>query len=160
VTPPGDDKLKMKGFILVPTTPTIEADVRGLRLLLQKQDGTFIFDRTLPAGGYDAVAKAGWKANASRTKFTYKNAGAPTPLLDGINKASIGLSAKTAGLVKFSISGKKGSYAPIVQADLPLKATIVIDLPYATTGQCGETSFAPANCLLLSAGSTVKCQIK
>ena len=134
--------------------------MRGLRILLQKQDGTFIFDRMLPAGAYNAVAKAGWKVNGTHTKFTYKNAGAPTPLLDGINRASIGVSTKTPGLVKFGVSGKKATYAPIVQADLPLKATIVIDVPYATTGQCGETNFLPANCLLLSNGGTVKCQIK
>jgi hypothetical protein len=156
----GDDKLKMKGFILVPTVPTIEPDLNGLRLLLQKQGGALVFDVTLPAGTYSLVDRAGWKANGVRSKFTYKNSGNPTPLVAGIGKASIGVSSKTPGLVKFSIGGKNGTYAPIAQADLPIKATLVIDVPYATTGQCGETSFGPANCLLLSTGNTVRCFIK
>jgi hypothetical protein len=99
--------------------------------------------------------------SSSRTKFTYKNAGAPTPLIDGISKVSVGLITKTPGLIKFGVSGKNGSYAPIVGTDLPLKGTIILDVaPHQATSQCGETGFAPANCLLLSAGSTVKCQIK
>jgi hypothetical protein len=47
-----------------------------------------------------------------------------------------------------------------VQSDLPLKATIVIDAPTAETGQCGETAFGTANCVLVSAGNTIKCQLK
>jgi hypothetical protein len=47
-----------------------------------------------------------------------------------------------------------------VLADLPLKGTIVIDVPNATTGQCGETNFATGNCAVVSAGNTVKCQLK
>jgi hypothetical protein len=103
----------------------------------------------------------GWKANAPLTKFTYKNAGTPTPLINGISKASVGLVIKTPGLIKFSVSGKTGSYGPIIAGDLPLKGTIILDVPpHQATSQCGETNFAAANCLLLSAGSTVKCQIK
>jgi hypothetical protein len=157
---PGDDRVKMKGFIVIPTSPTVEPDNRGLRLILQKQNGAVVFDTTLPMGAYSSVAKTGWKANATRTKFTYKNSGAPTPLIDGINKASVGLSTKTPGLAKFSVGGKNGSYGPIVLGDLPLKGTIVIDVPNATTGQCGETNFASGNCSVVSAGNTVKCQLK
>jgi hypothetical protein len=160
LTAPGDDKVKFKGYLVLPQVPVVRCDLNGVRLLLQKQDGSYVFDTTLPAGGYSATAKAGWKANGTRTKFTYKNAGAPTPLITGINKASIGVSTKTAGLVKFGVGGKFGSYGPITASDLPLKATLVIDTPYATTGQCGETSFGPANCVLVSNGGTVKCQIK
>jgi hypothetical protein len=157
---PGDDKVKIKGSIVIPTTPTIEPDNRGLRLLLHKQDGSVIFDTMLPLGAYSSVARAGWKVNGTRTKFTYKNAGTPTPLIDGINKASVGMSSKTPGLAKFSIGGKNGAYGPIVLGDLPLKATVVIDVPFATTGQCGETNFATGNCAVVSAGNTVKCQLK
>ena len=157
---PGDDRVKMKGFVVIPTTPVIEPDNRGLRIILQKQNGAVVFDTMLPMGAYSSVAKAGWKANATRTKFTYKNSGAPTPLIDGINKASVGLSTKTPGLLKFSVGGKNGSYGPIVLGDLPLKGTIVIDVPNATTGQCGETGFASGNCGVVSAGNTVKCQLK
>lgn len=70
------------------------------------------------------------------------------------------MSTKTPGLAKFSIGGKNGSYGPIVLGDLPLKATLVIDVPFATTGQCGETNFATGNCSVASAGNTIKCQLR
>ena len=51
---------------------------------------------------------------------------------------------------------------PINGANLPLVGTIVIDVPYATTGQCGEAKFtatppAKPSCLT-SGGKTVKCK--
>jgi len=90
-----------------------------------------------------------------------KNSGAPTPLVDGINKTSVGLSTKTPGLIKWSTGGKLGSYGPIVGSDLPLEATLILDLPpHEATSQCGETNFALGNCLVVSDGNTIKCQIK
>ena len=52
---------------------------------------------------------------------------------------------------------------PINGANLPLVGTIVIDVPYATTGQCGEAKFtatppAKPSCLSTSGGKTVKCK--
>jgi hypothetical protein len=161
LTAPGDDKVKFKGYLVLPQTPTVRCDLNGVRLLLQKQDGSFILDTTLPPGTYDTVQKVGWKANATQTKFTYKNAGAPTPLIDGINKVSIGVITKTPGLIKFGVSGKLGSYGPIAGTDLPLKGTVILDVaPHEGTSQCGETSYLPANCVLAGGGGTVKCQLK
>ena len=47
-------------------------------------------------------------------------------------------------------------------ANLPLKGTLVIDVPYAETGQCGETAFqtppTKPNCSLTGGGKNVKCK--
>jgi hypothetical protein len=154
-------KAKLKGYLVLPQAPVIRCDLNGVRLLLQKQDGSSVFDTTLPPGAYDTVQKVGWKTNATHTKFTYKNAGAPTPLIDGINKTAIGLVTKTPGLIKFTVGGKLGSYGPIVGADLPLKGTLILDVaPHEGTSQCGETNYVAANCVLAGGGSTVKCQLK
>lgn len=67
------------------------------------------------------------------------------------------LSNKTPGLLKFSISGKNGSYGQIAPADLPVKATLVIDVPTAETGQCGETDYPNGACVIGAGGSSVKC---
>jgi hypothetical protein len=64
------------------------------------------------------------------------------------------------GKYKFAIKGKNGNY-PIDTAHLPLVGTLVIDVPFATTGQCGEAEFpgpTPPACILLSGGRTVKCK--
>lgn len=63
---------------------------------------------------------------------------------------------------KFSVKGNDGSY-PADAANLPLVGTIVIDAPFAVTGQCGEAAFPSApplrpSCRAASGGKTVKCQ--
>ncbi len=158
LAPGGDDKLKLKGFITIPTTPTIAPHVNGVRLLLQTDDGVIILDTTLPGGAYSTATRAGWKTNGTGTKFLYKNAGKVVPLIDGIAKVSLGLSPKTPGLLKFGVSGKNGTFGPVVSGDLPVQATLVIDVPTAETGQCGETDFTPAGCVIGGAGSTLKCK--
>jgi hypothetical protein len=159
-TAPGDDKVKIKGYLVLPQSPTIRCDLNGARIILEKQDGSDIFDATLPPGPYNSTTKVGWQTNATFKKFKYKNAGiTPNPLIDGIYKTSVIPSPKTAGLIKFGINGKNGSYGPIVGADLPLKATLILDVPpHSSTSQCGETNFLAGNCLLLGGGATVKCQ--
>jgi len=60
------------------------------------------------------------------------------------------------------VKGKNGNY-PVNGANLPLVGTIVIDVPNATTGQCGEAKFpavppAKPSCLSTSGGKTIKCK--
>lgn len=60
------------------------------------------------------------------------------------------------------MKGKNGSY-PVNTAKLPLVPLIVIDPPFATTGQCGEATFplappAKPSCLATGGGSTVTCK--
>ncbi len=61
-----------------------------------------------------------------------------------------------AGLLTFAVVGRHGTYAP--PAGLPLKATLVIDSPLASTGQCGETAFGAASCVFNGSGSTLRCR--
>jgi hypothetical protein len=44
------------------------------------------------------------------------------------------------GITKFAIVGKDGTY-PVAEGDEPLKLTLVLDPPVATTGQCCEAYF-------------------
>ncbi|MFN8543621.1 MAG: hypothetical protein U0807_05380 [Candidatus Binatia bacterium] len=150
-TPPGDDLIGFRGTLNgLPTTPVIEPDHRGLRIVIDDSDSATpaILDATLPGG-------AGWAANASRTSFKFVS----TAGVQGIVKASVKLSTRTVGLAKFSITGKHGSF-PVAVANLPLRGTIVIDVPMAGSGQCGEALFpgpVPA-CAVNPSGSTVTCK--
>jgi hypothetical protein len=66
------------------------------------------------------------------------------------------LSAKKSspGTLKFSVKGRKGSFAAATTA-LPLKGTMIIDSPLATTGQCGE---ATPPCNVVANGKTILCK--
>ena len=69
--------------------------------------------------------------------------------------------AKTAGQLRFVVVGR-GMTLAVTPASLPLRATLVIDVPTATTGQCGEATFpgpAPAPyCGLRANGNAALCR--
>jgi hypothetical protein len=48
----------------------------------------------------------------------------------------------------------------VVTPSIGFKNAGTFDVPFATTGQCGETNFATGNCSVASAGNTVKCLLK
>jgi hypothetical protein len=163
LAPANDDKVTFKGFFTgLPATPTINPLTNGMRFLIADSTGAIPVDVTVPGGTYNAANKVGWKVNGSSTSWTYKNAGDPVPLINGIQKMQLKKVEAAAGKYKFAIKGKTGSY-PINTANLPLVGTLVIDVPYAMTGQCGEATFsavppAKPSCLSTSGGKTVKCQ--
>jgi hypothetical protein len=146
LAPPGDDRLKFKGTVTVPTTPTIDPSTHGVRLVITDSVGTTMVDAFLPGGAL-------WKAQNGRA-WSYRD---KTGAVDGVIKASI--KSQLPGQLKFVIVGKNGSYLP--PAGSPVKASLVIDPPVATTGQCGEATFADNTdqaCRLLSAGAKLLCK--
>jgi hypothetical protein len=162
-TPPGDDRLTMKGTLNgVPTTPPINPVAKGARILVNSPSSadTAILDVTLPPGAF--AGTSGWKANSAATSFKYQNKN-PSGF-QGIIKTIIKVNTKVPGQVKFTVVGKGGSF-PVLPTQLPLKGTLVIDSPIAQTGQCGEAKFpGPPDptgaCAFNSSGSTVKCKYK
>ena len=83
------------------------------------------------------------------------------PLVHGITNAQLKAFATSPGKYKFTVRGKNADYA-VNTANLPLTGTLVIDVPYATTGQCGEAAFATVptkpNCQVTGAGKNVRCR--
>ena len=163
LAPPSDDKVSFKGYFTnVPGAPTIDPVANGMRFLITDSTGSTPVDVTIPGGAYDVATKSGWKVNGSGTSWTYKNAGTVTPLINGIQKMQLKAVSSVPGKYKVGVKGKNGSY-PINPANLPLVGTIVIDVPYAATGQCGEAQFPAAppakpSCVSVSGGKTVKCK--
>ncbi len=163
LAPAGDDTLAFRGFFVnVPRSPVINPVVHGMRFLLTDVTGAVPLDVTIDGGAYDPTSKVGWKVNSRGTSWTYKNAGTVTALVDGIRKMQLRAFEVPAGMYKVVVKGRPGDYA-IDLAHLPLTATVVIDPPLATSGQCGEATFAmipPArpSCAWSNDGDIVKCQ--
>jgi cysteine-rich repeat protein len=156
--PPGDDGLSIKGAAIVPTSPALDPPNRGVRLLLTGATGAILFDVTIPPGAYDATTKSGWVTNGANTAWTYKSPGTST---QGIQKVQIKLDPTASGAIKFTVKGKNGVY-PVVATDLPVMATLVLDVPTAAGGQCVELRFPAVpptspSCTLIK-GATLKCK--
>jgi hypothetical protein len=153
LTPPGDDRLKLKATIAgVPTLPQLDPLVQGLRVILSDAQGDSLIDVRLPGGVYSTGVKAGWKGGG--TGWNYANGGQVLPLLQGITKVSLRGRTSEPGVYSVSITGKNGSYA-VPTGGLPVLVTIVMDPPLATTGQCAEIAFGATACRLATNGSLV-----
>ena len=151
--PPGDDGLTFKGaFTMVPPVGTTLAPAtNGIELRLVDQ-ATVVLDALVPPGAFDRGTKIGWKVNKSVTQWTF--VGPKTGAVGGLTKVVLkDKSAKTPGVVTFSITGKAGSFAagPHVRADVLLPAS----------GACFEAAFpatppAAPSCVLKK--TTLKCK--
>lgn len=149
----GNDRLRFSGELTLPISPSpvIDPVTRGLRLLLTDAAGTDVVDVTLP-GGYDALARTGWKSRGT-TSWRY-NGGDDGPA--HIASVSLRLSPVT-GLVKFKVAGKHGTY-PLDTTLVPLSATLVFDPPVAATGRCGTATIWSRGCSVNSSGTSVLCK--
>jgi hypothetical protein len=151
--PTGDDTLTFKGtFTLRPPLTIADLDplTHGLRLALSDTNGAVV-DLPIPSAPYDPGAKVGWRVNGAGTKWTYVNkSSAPA---DGVTQVALtDKSAKSAGLIQFSIKGKRGSY----EASSMVMPTIVLPGP----GRCFAAEFGGAapSCVLSPTSTTLKCK--
>jgi hypothetical protein len=141
--PGGDDTLSFKGELTLADTSGLDPATNGIRIVVTDANAAVVVDAALPGGG-------SWKAKNGTFKYQ-DDAGA----IGGVQKATVKLSAKHPGLVRFAVAGKKGTYAAAPDA-LPLAATAVVG---PAPGECGDVAFpgpapAPA-CVAKKAG--VKC---
>jgi hypothetical protein len=151
-TSPGDDGLKLKGQMAVPTTPALDPATKGVRLLLTDAPGGRVLDAIIPGG-------PGWSTSASGTTWKYTDKAGS---IAGITRVTAkDLSSKVPGLVKFKIGGASGNYA-VSQATIPVSATLVLEGPIGVNNQCGDARFPgpkPApSCAFNASGGTLKCK--
>jgi uncharacterized delta-60 repeat protein len=157
VTGPGDDTFSFNGVLDFASAPVLDPVARGARVILEDGDGVR-FDVDVPPGAYNPTTRTGWLPNGAGTAFTYRT----TSSLGGvIDKLKLSRTASKPDVVKFAMSGKKGSAAANAVV-APLSAIVVLDAPTAATGECGEIAFpgpAPApSCALNRSGSTLSCK--
>ena len=157
--PATDDKLNFKGFFTaVPNSPTVDPVANGLRVLVSDSLGNTPIDVTIPGGAYNPSTKIGWKVNGSGTAWKYSNSTSP---VNGLYKAQLKAYSSTPGKYKFAVKGKNGNYA-VNTANLPLKGTLVIDVPYRRDRPVRRDGVPDAadeaDCSLTGGGKNVKCK--
>ena len=156
--PLGDDRFKFSGTMTVPSG-AIDPAADGLRVLIVDNAGNTVVDATVPSGDWNSTLASGWKANSPRTTFVYKNKGGTITSLQGVNKVVVKKSTKVPGQVRFTIQAAGGAYP--LPASLPVKGTVILDPPYASTNQCGDALFpgpSSPSCAFTAPAGTVKCK--
>jgi hypothetical protein len=153
-TPPGDDKLKLRGKLTLPApfNPPLDPVAHGVRVEVARAMGG-VTETAVPSGALDKKTKSGWKVNGAATAWKFSSKTPVGPL--GVTKVSIKSVPKTPGLLKIAVTGKNGS-VPVVRADLPLTATVTLE----RVVQCGQATFTGANqsCALNRKQSKVTCK--
>jgi hypothetical protein len=140
--PSGDDQLKLRGTVVVPTSPPIDLVTNGLRLILTTNAGVALADLTAPAGST-------WLRNGAGTTWRYRNPSASSGIVSATVQA-----IKPAGTLRVTLKAR-GLALDAAPAGTPPVATITFAAPIAAPGQCGVTAFAV--CRTTVNGATMRC---
>jgi hypothetical protein len=149
----GNDRLRLSGAF---ATATIAFDplLDGAELELRSDVGFPRLRVALPPGPY-VFPGPGWKRNASGTRWTFRDA--RTGGTGGVGRMTV---RRTGGGVQVVVSGRRATL-PVVAADAPLEATVVLGGASAgAAGACGEVRFAPPGptCRANAAGTRLVCR--
>ncbi|MBY0275401.1 hypothetical protein K2Z84_08670, partial [Candidatus Binatia bacterium] len=145
----GGQTLRLTGTVTVPGTPAVDPAANGLRVQVRNAAGTSLLDVTLPKG-------ADWTYAPATTAWTFARPGG----FAGVTRAVVTALAGSPNTYRVKVLA--GPLAlPVSKATLPLSATVVLDVPHANGGQCGDVRFpgpAPApTCRIRHAGSRLIC---
>jgi hypothetical protein len=149
--PPGDESLGFSGSatLPVPFDPPLDPVHNGVRIVVDDPSLAVVVDETVPGVAYDAGTRQGWTASASG--WRWRSHTGP------ITKVGIKTSPKVPGGLRFSVKGRNGTWAA-TPAELPLRATLVLDPPDAPGGQCAATAFGGTSCAFTGSGTTLRCR--
>lgn len=157
-TPPGDDRLAIRGEVTLPhpIDPVLDPAATGAELIVASAAGRRVVDVVLPGGEYDRDTKRGWKVARSGGKWTYVDRSA-TPAA-GITRVVVkDRSDRSPGLVQFAAKGANGSYA-VAESELPLNGVVAFDPPAVESLQCGNLAFPAAQGLCSMRAGTLNCR--
>lgn len=151
----GAQKAVFKGILsAMPGTPAIDPINKGLRFVLEDGTGTPVFDEILPSGLWDPAARIGWRPNGKGSVWTFvdkrKEGAGPVVLAKLITLKAVG---------QFKVIVKlQDADLVVAPSDAPLIATLVVDAPTATTGQCAEVLFSSEDCGLNGKSTAMICR--
>ena len=152
--PPGDEKMKLRGRMIVPTTPAFDPSTQGARLLIEDAVGAAVLDVSVPPGAYDPVSGIGWRTAKSGWQYRHRTG------LQGLTRLTVKQKASSPGLLTISASGKNAVLA-IGPAQVPPRFTLVVEGTLGVHGQCGQASFAgpvTSSCTFSTSGVTLRCR--
>jgi alpha-mannosidase len=152
----GDDRLTLKGtFALASGTFTANPLANGARVQVRSGTGAVLLDAVLPPGPF-VPPGPGWRTNDAGSKFVFRDS---TPGGSGsVAKMSVG--ELGGAFAKVRVTARNGTY-PVTAASLPLQATVVLGgAASAAAGECGEVTFAAAQCRAVSNGTVLVCKSK
>jgi hypothetical protein len=147
------DRLTLKTTLSLADITMVDPVEHGFRLLVDDSEGVRYTDVTVPPNPQPFNDK-GWQATSSGWSFHGKGR---------ITSVKIKRIASMPGELALTVQGRDvvGGVPPA--AHLPVKATVVLDPPFALTGLCAEVTFpgppgVNPSCTEQPSGRTVNCR--
>ena len=151
--PEPNDRMSLKATVVLADPAMLDPVQHGLRLLIDDAQGLRYTDLTVPPNPPQFGDK-GWEATSSGWKFRGKGR---------ITSVKIKRIASSPGELVLTMRGRDVVFGAPPPANLPVKVTVVLDPPFATTGLCAEVVFpgppgVNPSCTDQSDGSSVSCR--
>src|SRR5262249_36802619 len=125
------DRLSLKATLSLADVAMLDPVQHGFRLLVDDSEGVRYADVTV-APNPPQFDDKGWQATSSGWRFRGKG---------GITSVKIKRIASAPGQLALTVQGKGVVGGAPPAAHLPVKATVVLDPPFAITGLCAEVTF-------------------
>jgi hypothetical protein len=159
--PAGDEKLTLKGELVVSTVPAINPIANGFSFdIVDRDTGVVLISRVVPGGASPGSGVPGWTVNSAQTRWTFKDS--TGFFADGITKVIVkDKSNRTPGLFQVKVKGKDGAFRFTKEK---VELVFVLGGPaQAAAGQCGTRPFSVStapkpNCKLSSSGKSIRCK--
>jgi len=150
---PPSDRLTLKATLSLADVAMLDPVQHGLRLLVDDSESVRYTDITVSPNP-PQFGDQGWEVTSSGWRFRGKG---------GITSVKIKRVASVPGQVSLTVQGKGAVSGVPPAAHLPVKATVVLDPPFATTGLCAEVTFpgppgVNPSCTDQRSGATVNCR--
>jgi len=152
-------RLKIRGDVdLASAFVVLDPLSQGAFVRVENAKGQRVVEAALPSGAFAGSNSAGWKTNASGSKWVYVDRRADSP--SGIIKAVFkDRSAKAPGRVSVTVKGRGAAYK--VDEPLPYKTIVRFGNAGAGAGGlCGESAFSAGGCALTPkpVGGVLRCK--
>jgi hypothetical protein len=163
LSPAGDEKLKLKGEMQLPTLiPAIDPLSNGFKLIVSDQNGDEIFSRTIPPGASAGGGAPGWSASSSGTRWKFKDSDGT--LAGGITKVQVArVHSASVDVFRVKVTGKDGDFR-VESGEIPVQVEVVLGgSVQQSAGQCATVAFNPSSganpsCKLSSSGNRLSCR--
>jgi hypothetical protein len=147
------DHLSLKATLSLADVAMLDPVQHGLRLLVDDSEGVRYTDVTV-APNPPQPGDRGWETTSSGWRFRGKGA---------ITSVKIKRIGAVPGQLALSVEGRGVVGGAPPAAHLPVKATVVLDPPFAVTGLCAEVTFpgppgVNPSCTEKPGGQTVNCR--
>jgi cysteine-rich repeat protein len=157
--PLGQQRLKFRALLTVPSNPPIDPTSKGLRFVITDATHAHVLDVTIPPLPFDHGSRTGWVTlgTSSTPRWTFVDG---ADLVQGVDRATVRVQPggnSSNGTTNLRVLIESGGNTTATVPQLPVTLSVVIDTPIAVDGQCAEVTPAENGCIFRNSAGKILC---